>query len=261
MYYVQLDIRPTGGLTFRRMPSSILHISTYPFLPPSTMSGYLRRLLMLGAGRYPNTTVGDAPYYVLPWPLYHVLGAYPTPRRAYRVHITRRHGPKYQAKHTAFSKLVRVRPDKARERNEQQLQLHTWEYLFVDRMRGYVASEEIEALEKLRSVVNLGSKLGKEGYAYVECISEVLPMERKTASAIPSVLTPASELVGEPADFVFLYRHEHTGEIPLEALADDTPSPVAGFVPFWGGWPAEPVMLDYWTSGQVFIPVSLLEVL
>ena len=110
MYYIQLDIRPTGGLTFRRMPGSILHIATYPFLPPSTMSGYLRRLLMLAGGCYPNTTVGNAPYYVLPWPLYHVLGAYPVPRRAYRVHITRRHGPKYQTKHTVFSKLVRVRP-------------------------------------------------------------------------------------------------------------------------------------------------------
>jgi CRISPR/Cas system-associated protein Cas5 (RAMP superfamily) len=254
MYYVQLDIRPTGGLTFRRMPSSILHISTYPFLPPSTMSGYLRRLLMLGAGRYPNTTVGDAPYYVLPWPLYHVLGAYPIPRRAYRVHKTYRQGIR-DFKHTAFSRLVKPKQAK------QDFQLHTWEYLFVERLRGYVASEEIKALEKLHSVVNLGSKLGKEGYAYIECTSEVLPMERKTASAIPSVLTPASELVGEPADFVFLYRHEHTGEIPLEALADVTPSPVAGFVPFWGGWPAEPVTLDYWTDGQVFIPAGLLEVL
>ena len=57
MYGISLDIHPTGGLTFRRMPSAILHISTYPFLPPTTMSGWLRRLLMLSAGHYPETRV------------------------------------------------------------------------------------------------------------------------------------------------------------------------------------------------------------
>lgn len=279
MHYIQLDFRPTGGLTFRRMPGSILHIATYPFLPPSTMSGYLRRLLMLAKGYYPNTTVGDAPYYVLPWPLYHVLGAYPVPRHAYRVHITRRHGPKYQTKHTVFSKLVRVRPDRGGERNEQQLQLHTWEYLFVERLRGYVLSEESAALERLHSIVNLGSKVGKEGYAYVETISDVRPLRRERVSAIPSVLTPATELVGKPADFVFLYRHALTDEKSnpiagfgaieddealadvLSKLTDETPNPIAGFVPFWAGWPAEPVALDYWTDGEVFFPVAVLEVL
>lgn len=264
MHYIQLDIRPTGGLTFRRMPGSILHIATYPFLPPSTMSGYLRRLLMLKKGLYPNTTVGDAPYYVLPWPLYHVLGAYPMPRDAYRLHITHRHGPKYQTKHTAFSKLVHERPDRAKERNEQQLQLHTWEYLFVERLRGYVLSEDPEALKPLRELVNLGSKLGKEGYGYIEAVSEVRPLSRKTVSAIPSVLTPASELVGKPADFVLLYRHQHEqqqGSIRPEDLSDETPNLVVGFAPFWGGWPAEPVTLDYWTDDEVFFPVATLEVL
>ena len=43
MWMLQLGIKPTSGLTFRRMPSSILHISTYRFLPPTTMSGFLRR--------------------------------------------------------------------------------------------------------------------------------------------------------------------------------------------------------------------------
>ncbi len=261
MHYIQLDIRPTGGLTFRRMPGSILHIATYPFLPPSTMSGYLRRLLILAEGCYPNTTVGNAPYYVLPWPLYHVLGAYPVPQHGYSVHLTRRHGPKYQTKHTVFSKLVRVRPDRGGERNEQQLQLHTWEYLFVERLRGYVLSEESTALEMLRGIVNLGSKLGKEGYGYVEAISEARPLRRELVSAMPSVLTPATELVGEPADFIFLYRHNHHGDIPLDALTDEISNPVTGFVPFWGGWPAEPVALDYWTDSEVFFPVALLEVL
>lgn len=260
MHYVQLDIRPTGGLTFRRMPGSILHIATYPFLPPSTMSGYLRRLLMLTEGIYPNTDVDDASYYTLPWPLYHVLGAYPVPRWAYRVHITRRHGPKYQTKHTVFSKLVRVRPDKDRERNEQQLQLHTWEYLFSERLRGYVASEEVTALEKLHSIVNLGCKLGKEGYAYIETSSDVRPLERRTATAMPSTLIPAADLVGQPSTIYTLYRHEHKNGPSLDQLAEEVPNEITGFVPFRGGWPAKPINLDYWTDGEVFIPVSLLEV-
>ncbi|MGC8960641.1 MAG: hypothetical protein ACP5OO_12850 [Chloroflexia bacterium] len=262
MYYIQLDIRPTGGLTFRRMPGSILHIATYPFLPPSTMSGYLRRLLMLAGGHYPNTTVGDAPYYVLPWPRYHVLGAYPVPRHAYRIHTTHRHGPKYQTKHTAFSKLVHKQPDKAKERNEQQLQLHTWEYLFVERLRGYVLSESEEALKPLCELVNLGSKLGKEGYGYVEVVSEVRQLRQEKVPAMPSVLTPASELVGKPADFVFLYRHEHRQDRNISSvdLSQDPNPEVTGFVPFWGGWPAEPVPLDYWTDDEVFFPVAVLEV-
>lgn len=54
---LKLTIKPTAGLTFRRMPSSILHISTYPFLTPTTMSGFLRRLKLLEAGHLPKTEV------------------------------------------------------------------------------------------------------------------------------------------------------------------------------------------------------------
>lgn len=261
MHYLQLDIHPTGGLTFRRMPGSILHISTYPFLPPSTMSGYLRRLLMLAQGVYPDTAVKDAPYYVLPRPPYHVLGAYPVPRNAYRVHVTYRHGPKYLT-HTAFSKVCYVPPTKPKgERGRQEFQLHTWEYLFVERLRGYVVSEEAGALERLRGVTNLGCKLGKEGYAYVERVSEIQALERRTMRAMPSMLTPAADLVGIPSTIYTLYRHKHEDKLLPGELADPVANPIAGFMPFRGGWPAEPVELDYWTDGEVFIPASLLEVL
>ena len=66
MWMLKLEIKPTSGLTFRRMPSSILHISTYPFLPPTTMSGFLRRLKLLEAGHFPETAVKDPDYYTLP---------------------------------------------------------------------------------------------------------------------------------------------------------------------------------------------------
>ncbi len=254
MYYLQLDIRPTGGLTFRRMPGSILHISTYPFLPPSTMSGYLRRLLMLTKGIYPATAIKNAPYYVLPRPPYYVLGAYPVPREAYRVHTTHRQGVRAFT-YTAFSRLSWYPTGK------EVYQLHTWEYLFVERLRGYVVSEEPGPLERLKSVTNLGCKLGKEGYAYVEGISEPRALERRKMRAMPSVLIPATELVGIPSTVYTLYRHKHEGQIALDRLAEPVPNPIAGFMPFRAGWPAEPVEIDYWTDGEVLIPASLLEVL
>ena len=252
MYCLQMDIRPTAGLTFRRMPSSILHISTYPFLPPSTMSGWLRRLLMLRQGLYPETKVRKPPTYVLPRPPYHVLGAYPVPPQAFRVHTTYRQGIR-SFNHTAFSELVNP------HRSKENYQLHTWEYLFAERLRGYVVSKELEPLEELRNVVNLGCKMGKEGYAYVESVSEVRELTRQRTSAIPSVLALASSLVGLPSKIYTLYRHEHEGSIPLDELASEVPNPIAGFAPFRAGWPDRAVELDYWTDGEVFVPQATLD--
>lgn len=252
MYYLQIGIRPTAGLTFRRMPSSILHISTYPFLPPSTMSGWLRRLLMLRQGLYPETKVKNPPTYVLPKPPYHVLGAYPVPSQDFRLHTTHRQGIR-SFSHTAFSELVNP------HRSKENYQLHTWEYLFVDHLRGYVVSEKAGPLEELQKVVNLGCKLGKEGYAYVESISEVQELTQQKKSASPSVLVSARALVGLPSRIYTLYRHEHEGGIPLEDLDKEVPNPIAGFVPFRAGWPDQAIELDYWTDGEVFIPQATLD--
>ena len=221
MYCLQMDIHPTSGLTFRRMPSSILHISTYPFLPPSTMSGWLRRLMMLRRGVYPETEVKNPPTYVLPRPPYHVLGAYPEPHDACRIHTTYRHGPRVQHRHTFFSKLQRESLPTASQRNVVQLQLHTWEYLFTERLRGYVVSEETAPLEALQSTVNLGCKLGKEGYGYLESVSQVQELVLERASAMPNVLVPASALVGMPSTIYALYRHEHDGGISLRDDSTD----------------------------------------
>ena len=65
-------------LTFRRMPSAILHISTFPFIPPSTLSGWLRRLYLMQIEIYLDTLVDQPDYYVMPRE-FHVLGAYPHP--------------------------------------------------------------------------------------------------------------------------------------------------------------------------------------
>ncbi len=253
MYGIWLDIRPTAGLTFRRMPSSILHISSYPFLPPTTMSGWLRRLLLLSAGHYPETDLKEPMYYVLP-PAYRVLGAYPLPdpQRSYQMHTTYRQGVR-AFNHNAFSRLVRY-ADK-----DEVYQLHTWDYLLVDRLRGYVLHEEPEALEALRALANYGCKIGKEGYAYVEAVSEVTPLQRMWGRASPAALVPAAELVGRPSTLYSLYRYKYrAGADGAGDLREPIASEVEGFVPVRAGWPAEDVIeLEYWTDGQVYLPVSL----
>src|SRR5262245_18293599 len=94
MHLLTVDIQPTAALTFRILPGSILDICTYPFVPPTTLSGFLRRLTMLAAGiDVPGTAVDDAPYSVLP-PALITLGAYPFPGQRGIVHRTHRTGMK-----------------------------------------------------------------------------------------------------------------------------------------------------------------------
>ncbi len=256
MYCLSLGIRPTGGLTFRRLPGAILHISTYPFLPPTTMSGWLRRLLMLSAGHYPETAVKKPDYFALP-ANYYVLGAYPTPdpRCSYQVHTTRRQGVR-SFTHNAFSRVLRYANSK------EVYQLHTWEYLFVEQLTGYVMHESAEALELLRKVVNFGCKMGKEGYAYLENVSDVKLLERKKVEAKPNVLVPAQDLVGHPSDIYVLYRYQYKSAQPLDADPHSLePNNIEGFVPLQAGWPAEAIELDYYTDGEVYLPASWTEVL
>lgn len=265
MYGIELMIRPTGGLTFRRMPSAILHISTYPFLPPTTMSGWLRRLFLLSTGeanpeedRYPETAVKKPDYFALSKD-YFVLGAYPRPFNSGHIHTTKRHGPMFQSKHAVFSRLYR---NKSEEGNYEKLQLHTWEYLITHSLRGFVLHEDKQALELIHELVNYGSKIGKEGFAYLETASDVRELTKQTGSAKPDTLVIGSDLIGQGGTLYPLYRYKYKSKLPLNSnLADPTPSAIEGFVPFWGGWVDHEIDLTYWTEGEWVLPVSLVEVL
>ncbi|MFQ5435447.1 MAG: hypothetical protein ACE5FD_11280, partial [Anaerolineae bacterium] len=248
MYGLTLTIRPTGGLTFRRMPSAILHISTYPFLPPTTMSGWLRRLMMMAhSGEYPNTAVKNPSYFAMP-PDYYILGAYSEPFHKGRIHTTKRHGPMFQSKHAVFSRLYRNKKD---EGNYEKLQLHTWEYLIVDQLHGYVLHESKTALEALRQLVNYGCKIGKEGFAYLEAASDVKALRQETAIARPSTLLPGEQMIGKQGTLYPLYRYQYRQKLQLDPnLGEAAPSAIEGFVPFWAGWANEPIELNYWTDGD-----------
>jgi hypothetical protein len=255
IYGVTVTIRPTGALTFRRMPSAILHISTYPFMPPSTMSGWLRRLFLMATGIYPETAIKKPDYYVMP-PDFHVLGAYPAPNpvSSYQIHTTHRHGVR-AFNHNAFSRLSGTRTQK------EVYQLHTWEYLFVEQLVGVVMHTDPGVLSYIQQLQNMGAKCGKEGYAFLESVSPVRRFTRVTASAMPIVPATGQELRGASADLFLTYRHEHAQQ--KSVLFDPfTPqaSQVAGYTSIWLGWPAAALSLEYWSDGDCFIPAGMVEV-
>lgn len=262
MYGAVLTLQPSGGLTFRRMPSGILHISTYPFVPPTTLSGWLRRLVMLSQGRYPNTSVKNPSFYSLS-PDYKVMGAYPAPDplRSYEIHTTYRQGVR-DFKHNAFSRLVGARAKK------EVYQLHTWDYLMVDTMRGFVLHKDQHALENLQRLVGLGCKLGKEGYAFLEQV-EVVPVSKLTTLEHPSTLASAESLIGQPSTLFALYRYQYDdlqAEMSWEMLATEAPSTISGFAPIMAGWPDTGwSKLECWTDRKqtptIVIPVSFVEAL
>ncbi len=247
MWMLKLEIKPTSGLTFRRMPSSILHISTYPFLPPTTMSGFLRRLKLLGAGHFPETAIKDPDYYALP-PQLCPLGAYPK-ARGYCVHTTKRQGMK-AFNHSTFSRIVGYK-----RKQEENYQLHTWEYLFVEKLIGYVVSEDEELLSQLKTVKNFGCKIGKEGYAFVDRICGPTQLALERTRAEPDTLLPGTELVGIPCEAFSLYRYAWEGKpSPDTPLEHPEPSSIKGFIPFVAGEVQGEIELDYYTDGTVYLP-------
>ena len=251
MWMLKLVIKPTSGLTFRRMPSSILHISTYPFLPPTTMSGFLRRLKMLEVGYLPETAVKDPDYYALP-PQLCTLGAYPQ-GVGYRIHTTKRQGIR-SFNHNAFSRIVRE------QSNKEVYQLHTWEYLFTENLIGYVVSEDKKLLSQLKTVENFGCKIGKEGYAFVDRVSGPTQLVLEQTRAKPDTLLPGAALVGVPCEAFPLYRYAWgTDAAQNTNLANPEPSAIEGFIPFVAGEVREGIKLNYYTDGSVHLPKSFID--
>lgn len=251
MWMLKLKIKPTSGLTFRRMPSSILHISTYPFLPPTTMSGFLRRLKMLEAGHLPETAVKDPDYYALP-PQLCTLGAYPK-LNEHRIHTTKRQGIR-SFNHNAFSRIVRYQSTK------EVYQLHTWEYLFAEQLIGYVVSEDERLLSQLKTVENFGCKIGKEGYAFVDKISDPTQLKLEQKIAKPDTILPGMALVGVPCEAFPLYRYAWGDRASVGInLTIPEPSDIKGFIPFVAGEIHGELELDYYTDGNVHLPKPFVD--
>jgi len=269
MYCLEIKIQPTAALTFRILPGSILNIATYPFVPPTTFSGFLRRLGMMSTGlEIPETCINkeNPPIYALP-PRYLALGAYPTPNTWSAVHRTYRKGMR-DFNHDAFSSLYRE------QNSKEQFQLHTWEYLIAEELIGYVVSESLEGLEHFQKLEGYGCKLGKEGYAVVTKVSDIIQLERQTIAAQPSTIAPMEALLQSGqfisgCDIYNVYRYKWSANAQTnsegEGFLDENPSSIEGFVPFITAYFSEPTnsapTLDYYTNGEIHIPVSLVNLL
>lgn len=268
MYCLKFILQPTAAMTFRILPGSILNIATYPFVPPTTLSGFLRRLGMMSVElEIPETRVNNEnpPIYALP-PQYVALGAYPVAGKLSGVHQTYRKGMR-EFNHDSFSRLY-LDEDKA------NFQLHTWEYLIAEELIGYVVSESKEGLKHFQNLVGYGCKLGKEGFAVVKEVSELLELKRQTIAAQPSTIVPMEDLL-QSRDFIGgcdiynLYRYNWLtttqANSETEGFLDETPTQVDGFVPFvtaYFSYSIEPpTTLDYYTNEEIFIPVSLVNLL
>lgn len=262
MYLLKLVIVPTGSLLFRRIPFATTVFPTYPFAPPTALAGFLRRVAMLANGlELPGDIHGqarralndDAMFYILPKD-YICLGAYPS---TYTTHRTKRHQPwGAEAKfgHVEFSAL-------RREKSDFNAQIPIWEYLLTECMIGYVVHEKREPLEKLRALQNWGCKLGKEGYAFIESISEVRMLQGpQIMRASPVTPVPAEALGGEPGNFFTLYTYEWQ---TMYQPAPESNQGVRGkdilIRPFLAAWVNREIEMDYYTDGEANFPVAWIQ--
>ena len=257
MHCLTLTIVPTAGLTFRILPGSIVHIATYPFVPPTTLSGFLRRLVALSAGVLPPTTAGHGakdspPFWALPREFV-CCGAYPE-HGGYSVHSTARLGPESLA-HTLAGRL-------RSEKDRENPQLHTWEYLITDHLTGYVVHKDESALQSLLGRVSgYGCKLGKEGFGYVED-GRVVPLRKLRDTVAPSALVPVTELGTAAADVFPVYSFAWDDKAEVSDPFDEA-SPILGYRRFAAGLTDRDVETEYWAddAGRIRVPVSLVEVL
>ncbi|MUG96258.1 hypothetical protein F7734_29540 [Scytonema sp. UIC 10036] len=268
MYLLKFTIKPTAAMTFRILPSSILNIATYPFVPPTTLSGFLRRLAMMSVGmEIPETSINkdDPPFYTLPR-RYIALGAYPSAKALRTVHKTYRKGMR-EFNHYTFSRLY-VEQDKA------NFQLHTWEYFIAEELTGYIVSKSLQGLEHFKKLEGYGCKLGKEGFAVVEKVSQAIQLRRETVAANPSTIVPMEALLQNGqfvggCDIYNLYRYKWSDNSDTtsaeEGFLDEKRSLVEGFIPFITAYYPKKVnsapTIDYFTDGETYIPVFLISLL
>jgi len=146
---------------------------------------------------------------------------------------------------------------------------------FHRKMIGFVVCASAEKLEKLRTIQGFGCYIGKEGYAYVDKVSDVIELTEEQCPAMPSTLVPADDLIlnsqwSGGCDIYNLYRYRWQ-PLAYDQLDDagvwgESPTAVDGFIPFTGAYysqsPSRYPVLRYWTNqDEIFIPDSLIQLL
>lgn len=245
LWGIELELVPTGPLTFRQMPSGILHIMSYPFMPPTTMSGFLKRLLLLaeggewaGYGEDWFQKKGPGKEFTLTLEQeYRALGAFP-PVNQWHIHKTRRHGPK-NFKHREFSQILRTS-------HKEHYQLHHWDYLFCEKLTGWVVAKEARLVERLLKLTNYGGKAGKEGWVFVRRVSEPRQLSLQTGEFTPLglVIPPLRPVSGR-----FYNVYGHYWDASYEWTNGERGG-VVGFTQLGAWWGAERVHGEYWAWNE-----------
>jgi hypothetical protein len=159
--------------------------------------------------------------------------------------------------------------------SKANFQLHTWEYLITEELVGYVVAESAERLKQIQDLEAYGCYIGKEGYAVLTRVSEVIQLEQRAIAAYPSTITPMDALIQSNqfvggCDIYNLYRYNWLPEAQAQSDEDglfgNQPTSVDGFIPFVAGYfpkdMGNPPTLDYYTDDQeIFIPASLIHLL
>ncbi len=272
IWLCRITFKPSGPLTFRKMPSGILHIMSYPFMPPTTMSGFLARLLLVSEGN-------DWPGYGIDWfngveiendsgangakpgkkgkgkkksakikagceytltldKNLRALGAFPDGKK-WRIHKTRRHGPK-DFKHSEFSELHRTS-------HKANYQLHHWDYLFCDELTGFVAANARAPLERLLGIKNFGGKAGKEGYLTVVSVEEPREVAVSKGKYIPFGLVP-NPARPSSGTYYNTYSHHWSNDY---LWSDGSQGGVVGYTQSGAWWNVESIEGEYWELDEV----------
>ena len=259
LFGVKVRLKATAPLTFRQIPFSMINIKTYPFIPPTTLSGWLERLHRIANGHeipfkstipekdeeikwiYMNGST-KAERIFLDWKKYCCLGALPLLREN-PVNLTYRQGPK-SFRHKRFSDIKKLRSADKKE----EFQLHRWEFITPIDFEGLIISNEQKSLNEILRLQRWGLNIGKEGYAFVHYFSEIFELRGPVEMVKkPSTIVPIQDTLSSKNSeyYPLYYFNPEEKEYYLEtfAIVEDE------------------IKLKFWidVNNQIFIPESLLQ--
>jgi hypothetical protein len=230
----------------------MIHIRTYPFMPPSSLAGWLERLRRLSIGedvpfrstipqqanepiRWQGDNGGESEERIfLDMAHYCCLGAQPV--GPFTTFTAWRQGPKTFT-HGRFSAL---RKAMGSDIKTEQYQLHRWEYLICQQLQALVLAATADELQSVRQTAGWGLNIGKEGYAYVSIVSEPFKLERKRFRAKPSTFLSLEDARKLP-------RCEY---YPLYFFKPKSHAAVEGYYMEMFACTPDEVELDYWLNNK-----------
>lgn len=180
MYLLLLTLGFTGPLTVREFPWHQSIIRSVRFVPPSTLSGFLRRILdfkVLNDEEFKSIyNEKEYRYYTLDYTKHLPLGAFVKRIDEIKIHTAYRQGPR-SFLHERFSQLFDYGPraTKLALPDLAEYQPHQWDYVLMDVAIGYILTKAPSEFDKIE---NYGCKIGKNGYAYVKNVT-TYPVEPK----------------------------------------------------------------------------------